>query len=115
VSNTQPTPDLAGVLSKLAEPAAYTIPQFCEAHHISLPTYYKFKNAGMAPAEMRIGAVVRISREAAAEWRLARTNPTGDEAAAVARSTEKQRERAVRASTSAVASPNHVSRTRTAV
>ena len=48
-------------------PAAYTIRQFCEAYGISVPTYYELKKQKLAPAEMRMGAIVRISREAAAD------------------------------------------------
>jgi hypothetical protein len=112
MSDTQPMLDLAALISKLAEPAAYTIPDFCKAHHISLPTYYKIKAAGLGPDEMRHGSIVRISREAAAAWRAARTNPVGDEAAAVARSAAVARVRSVRAASSAVASPHHVSKSR---
>jgi hypothetical protein len=38
---------MATLLARLAEPAAYTIPEFCKAHRISAPTYYKLKAAGL--------------------------------------------------------------------
>jgi len=94
---------------QVPEPDAYSIPGFCKQHDISEPTYYKERRAGRGPVEMRIGAVVRISREAAADWRRARENPTGEEAAVVARQAESLRERARRASRNSIASPLHVS------
>jgi hypothetical protein len=95
-----------------AEPGAYTIPDFCKTHHISLPTYYKIKAAGLGPTEMRFGAAVRITREAAAAWRAARSHPVGAEAEAVARAEAAGRRRAQRAARSAVSSPAHISQVR---
>lgn len=58
---------------------AFTIQQFCAAHGISRATYYNLKRDGRQPREMILATtvdrngtprqVVRISREAAAEWR----------------------------------------------
>jgi hypothetical protein len=94
------------------EADAMTIAEFCERHRISTPTYFKLRNAGLGPAEMRIGNVVRVTREAAVAWRAARSNPVGEEAETVARSVAAARNRSVRAASSAVASPNHVSKSR---
>ena len=91
-------------------PAAYTIRQFCEAYGISVPTYYELKKQKLAPAEMRMGAIVRNSREAAARWRTARENPGEAEAEASAQTAEAMRARARRAAKRAIASPLHVSR-----
>ncbi|WP_066501018.1 hypothetical protein [Bradyrhizobium macuxiense] len=52
--------------------AAYTIPKFCEAHDISERFYFKMRDAGLGPREMRIGRAVRISLKAAADWAEAR-------------------------------------------
>lgn len=49
---------------------AFKIPEFCKAHGISLSSYYEMKRNGLGPREMRIGSAgVRISQEAAADWR----------------------------------------------
>jgi hypothetical protein len=54
-------------------PAAYSIDEFCFAHgKICRASYYNAKKAGKGPREMRVGARVLISEEAAAEWRRAR-------------------------------------------
>jgi predicted DNA-binding transcriptional regulator AlpA len=73
--------------------AASTIPEFCRQHGISTPTYYKLRADGLGPREMRLGAAVRISDEAAAEWRRARENPQGPEAEEVRRRAESMAER----------------------
>ena len=52
--------------------AAYSIPEFCEAHRICEAFYYKLRAAGLGPREMRMLGKVTISIEAAAEWRRAR-------------------------------------------
>jgi predicted DNA-binding transcriptional regulator AlpA len=50
--------------------AAYKVPEFCEAHGMSQSAYYELKREGRGPREMRIGSKgVRISKEAAEEWR----------------------------------------------
>ena len=49
--------------------AAYTIPEFCEAHRISRGSYYNLKAAGKGPAEISVGSRKIITQEAAAEWR----------------------------------------------
>jgi hypothetical protein len=55
--------------------AAYTIREFCEAHRISETMFFKLRNAGLGPREMRVLRKVIISIEAAAEWRRERENP----------------------------------------
>jgi hypothetical protein len=92
----------------VVEPLASTIKEFCKAHGISIPTYYELKKQGLGPAEMRMRAIVRISRESAAAWRAARENPTEAEAEAAARASEAIRAR--RAAARAIESPLHVSR-----
>ena len=51
---------------------AFTINQFCAAENISRSLYYKLKAAGKGPREMHLGAAVRISKEARADWRRER-------------------------------------------
>jgi hypothetical protein len=51
---------------------AYSIVAFCKRHALSPSFYFKIRAQGLGPAEMRIGARVLISREAAARWRAAR-------------------------------------------
>ena len=57
-------------------PAAYTIPTLCAAHHLSESFYFKLKNMGLGPREMRVGARVLITFEAAADWRREREAET---------------------------------------
>jgi predicted DNA-binding transcriptional regulator AlpA len=63
-----------GVSAGPAEPLAFTIPQFCEAHAISVGMFYKLKKEDKAPRSMRIGSKILIAHEAAAAWRAERTN-----------------------------------------
>jgi hypothetical protein len=92
-----------------AEQDSYTIAEFCQRNRISKPTYHKLQRLGLGPVEMGIGAVVRISREAALAWRAARENPTGEEALAVARDAAAMRARSRSAASKAVASSAHIS------
>ncbi len=59
---------------------------------------------------MRIGRIVRISREAALAWRHARENPGAAEAKQSALTAKAMQERARQAAKRSVASPLHVSR-----
>jgi len=96
-----------------AEPlAAFTIKEFCQAHGISVPFYYELKKSKHGPAEMRMGAMVRVSREAALAWRRARENPGKEEAEATATTAAAMRDRAKLAAKRAVASPKHISNVR---
>jgi predicted DNA-binding transcriptional regulator AlpA len=51
---------------------AYSITEFCVRHQISKATYYRLKEHGEGPKEMRIGRRRLISREAAEDWRRQR-------------------------------------------
>jgi hypothetical protein len=62
--------DIAGQVPR----EAYTIPEFCEAHRISESMYFKLRNAGLGPREMRALRKVTISLQAATEWRREREN-----------------------------------------
>ena len=50
---------------------AYTIPQFCEAHNISLDSYYRMQRVGDGPKIKKVGHATRITVEAAKAWREA--------------------------------------------
>ena len=62
--------------------ALFSIASFCVAHGISEAFYFKLKNQGLGPDEMRLGSRVFITHEAAARWRTVRE-------AATAAATEK--------------------------
>jgi len=51
---------------------AYSLPEFCERHRISLQLFYKLMQQGLAPATFHVGTRVLVSREAAARWRAER-------------------------------------------
>ena len=51
--------------------AAYTIQEFCDAYRISTGFYYKLRDSGRGPKEMRLGKRILISVEAAQAWRRA--------------------------------------------
>ena len=53
---------------------AFSIPEFCKAHRISVATYYNLAKEGKAPLTMHVGARRLISEEAAANWRRAMEN-----------------------------------------
>jgi hypothetical protein len=64
--------------------AAFTVPEFCEAHRISQAKYYEMKKEGWGPVEMEVGRRRLISYEAASVWRRERelgtaTSSTGAE------------------------------------
>jgi predicted DNA-binding transcriptional regulator AlpA len=50
----------------------YTVDQFCVAHGISRRHFYTLKAEGKAPRTVQIERSVRISHEAAADWRRER-------------------------------------------
>src|SRR5262249_7485403 len=53
-------------------PMAYSIRQFCQAHNISVDTYFRMQRTGLGPATMKVGGRTLISVEAAATWRRER-------------------------------------------
>ena len=56
--------------------AAYSIPEFCEAHRISESMYYKIRGLGLGPKEARALTKMIITKESAADWRRERTTAT---------------------------------------
>jgi hypothetical protein len=55
---------------------ALSIAEFCVAHRISTSFYFKLKQQGLTPAEMKLGSRILISKESAKAWRAARTAET---------------------------------------
>ena len=45
-----------------------TIPEFCRRKNISEPHYFKLRQRGLGPREVRLGRSVRITPEAEAAW-----------------------------------------------
>jgi hypothetical protein len=92
----------------MAEPLAFTIREFCKAHGLGIASYYKLKRLGLGPREMLLaGNIIRISIEAAAEWRAARENPKAAEVKECARLAEQRQERSRKAAKRAIESPEH--------
>ena len=52
--------------------AVFSRASFCAAHGISEAFYFKLRDQGLGPDEMRLGARVFITHEAAERWRRAR-------------------------------------------
>jgi hypothetical protein len=52
--------------------AAFTVPEFCAAHRISVAKYYEIKKEGWGPAEMVVGRRRIIAVESAERWRRER-------------------------------------------
>jgi hypothetical protein len=61
---------------RTAPTAVYSVASFCVAHGISEAFYFKLKNQGLGPDEMRLGARIFITHEAAARWRTVREAAT---------------------------------------
>jgi hypothetical protein len=57
-------------------PGAYSLSSFCVAHDLSESFYHKLRPLGLTPREMRLGARVFITYEAAAAWRAEREAAT---------------------------------------
>jgi hypothetical protein len=64
-------------VGEIAHLEAFSIDEFCARHGpISRSYYYKLKDLGLGPRELRIGRRRLISAEAAAAWRAERENAT---------------------------------------
>lgn len=85
-------------------------PLWCLRNGVSASTLGKLRAQGLGPKEIRIGTRVYISPEAEAEWRRARENPVGAEAAQIAATAKAMQERGRNAAKKSVASPEHISR-----
>jgi len=56
--------------------AVFSIASFCIAHGISEAFYFKLREQGRGPREMRVGSRVFITHESAARWRIEREAAT---------------------------------------
>ena len=56
--------------------AAYTVPEFCEAHRISRALFYNLLKGGRGPAVMHAAGRTLVTIEAAAAWRAEGTAAT---------------------------------------
>jgi hypothetical protein len=54
----------------------FTIKSFCVAHGISEGFYFKLREMGLGPDELRLGARVFVTFESAARWRAQREAST---------------------------------------
>ena len=61
---------------------AYTIPQFCNAHQISVGLYFKLKAQGRAPRLMKLGRRSLITAQEIARWQAERQSESNMAAAA---------------------------------
>jgi hypothetical protein len=53
------------------EAAVYDIARFCDSHNVSRTKLYKLWREGRGPKFFKLGKSLRITAEAAAEWRAA--------------------------------------------
>ncbi len=103
----------AADLTGIPAGSSLSIDQFCARHGISRGTYFSMRQAGIGPAEMRLGrALVRISAESDLAWQHARQNPTGSELAEIEHAKAALAARGSRAGSVAVQSPKHISNKR---
>ncbi|HEY0833211.1 MAG TPA: hypothetical protein VGE72_04810 [Azospirillum sp.] len=61
------------VAAPMPDKLVFTVDEFCARHGLSKSELYRLWRTGQGPAVMRHGRWVRISWEAAAAWRAART------------------------------------------
>ena len=52
-----------------------TILEFCRVNRISVTSYYKLRERGQGPREMRVLSRILITPEAERDWRRDRENP----------------------------------------
>ena len=57
-----------------ADPAAFTIPEFCRAHKISRGFFYTLRRRGLGPDVAELLGRRIITHEAATRWRKQRTS-----------------------------------------
>jgi hypothetical protein len=62
--------------TKINPAGALTIDQLCALDNISRATYFRIRNEGRGPVEMRDGKSVTISPEARAQWHRDRERRT---------------------------------------
>jgi hypothetical protein len=67
--------------TRLLQPLAYSVEEFCQAHGISVGHFYNLQKAKLGPKTMKVGTRTLISAEEAERWRAERTDATSDNAA----------------------------------
>jgi hypothetical protein len=70
------TTEMSDLTASVDLDATFTVNEFCSRHKISVAFYYKLRQQGLGPTEMRLGSKVLISKEAAAKWRRDREAAT---------------------------------------
>jgi hypothetical protein len=55
---------------------AFSILEFCRRHGFSRPHYYRLRELGLTPDEIKLGTRVVITREAAEAWRREHSKPS---------------------------------------
>ena len=73
---------------------AKTIKEFCETYRITPPTYYKLKNCGRGPSELRLRNKVVIPPEAERHWVKSQMALKGEHADEQRRIDNEKQERA---------------------
>src|SRR5262245_56328713 len=69
-------PNTTDVTTSSTPTAVFSIKSFCIAHGISEAFYFKLREQGHGPREMRLGSRVFITHESAARWRIEREAAT---------------------------------------
>jgi predicted DNA-binding transcriptional regulator AlpA len=64
--------------------SAFTISEFCERHGFSRGFFYKMKKRGIAPRELVINGLIRITVESESQWKAEREAATAAEQTAAA-------------------------------
>lgn len=88
--------------------SSFTIEEFCLRNGLSNWFYLRMRKEGLAPQEMRVNGIVRITLQAERQWHRDRSNPAGAEAEAV----EQQKSRREKASRESAAKVNPENRRR---
>jgi len=78
VTSTTPPTNETATSPRIRGPptAVFSIKSFCGAHGISEAFYFKLREQGQGPREMRLGTRVFITHESAARWRIEREAAT---------------------------------------
>jgi predicted DNA-binding transcriptional regulator AlpA len=63
-------------LGEIANLEAFSIDEFCARHCFSRAYFYKLRQEGHGPREMKVGTRVLITAESAAAWRREREAAT---------------------------------------
>ena len=78
-------PSKSSALEARADDLPRTIPEFCRRNRISITTYFKLRQLGKGPREMRALSKVLITAEAERDWRRDRETPDKRDTATIER------------------------------